>query len=110
MKQEGPKEIVIPEQRFLSCYGCDYHKSTLVKSGRDPQRAHNCEHPEFPQRASRFLGNLHENSDGHVEPPIDCPFRKKEQRDSAGTFGHGSSGQFMRTQIDFDGQNKDFEK
>lgn len=101
MKQEGPKEITIPEQSFLSCYGCDFHKSQLMVSGRNPKRSHNCEHPEFPERKTRYMGNLHENEDGHVITPSDCPFRKK--RDTAGTPGHGTSGMFQKTQIDYDG-------
>lgn len=101
MKQEGPKEIVIPEQRFLSCYGCDFHKTQLVVSGKNPKRADNCNHPEFPMPIG-FLGNLSKDKDDHVKTPIHCPFRKKEKE--AGTYGRGSSGQFMRTQIDFDGR------
>jgi hypothetical protein len=109
MKQEGPKEIVIPEQKFLSCYGCDFHKSQLVKSGRDPEYSHNCTHPKFPTPPSHnriFSGNLKQNEDGHIVTPRDCPFIPKEERDTAGTPGHGTSGMFQKTQIDYDGQNK----
>ena len=107
MKQEGPKEIVIPEQRFLSCYGCDFHKSQLVRSGRDPEYAHNCTHPEFkgvkPSFNRVFSGNLSKDIDGHIKTPVGyCPFLKNE-RDTAGTPGHGTSGYFQKTQIDYDG-------
>lgn len=104
MKQEGPKEIVIPEQRFMSCHGCDFHTNRLFQSGRNPVYHDNCNHPDFPRKPRALSGNLHKNIDGHLQTPIDCPFRKKEQRDSAGSYGHGSSGQFMRTQIDYDGR------
>lgn len=103
MKQEGPKEIVIPQQRFLSCYGCDFHKSKLWVSGRNPKYVHNCEHPDFWIKPSQ-LGNLHPDDDDQIKTPIDCPFRKKEVRDSAGTPGHGTSGMFQKTQIDYDGR------
>ena len=76
----------------------------MIHSGRDPKYADNCEHPEYPMQPRVMSGNLSRDSDGNIKTPIHCPFRKKEQRDTAGTPGHGSSGQFMRTQIDFDGR------
>ncbi len=104
-KQIGPKKIVIPEQRFYSCYGCDYHTNKLVVSGKNPRRADNCTHPEFPNKVSEMFGNLSKDKDDHVKTPSCCPFIKaKAEKDTAGTFGHGSSGQFMRTQIDFNGR------
>lgn len=104
MKQQGPKEIVIPEQKFLSCYGCDYHKSELVASGKNPKRADNCTHPKFPLPVGRITGNLSRDKYDHINTPSLCPFIKKES--SGGIYGHGSSGQFIRTQIDYDGRTK----
>lgn len=98
MKQDGPKEIVIPEQRFMSCYGCRWHHSELVKSGKNPIRKDVCTHEDMQVRG------LSRDILGHIATPTHCPFRKNEPRDTAGNFGHGSSGQFMRTQIDFDGR------
>lgn len=104
MKQEGPKEIEIPARAFLSCYGCDYHKSKLWSSGRNPEYTNNCHHPEFPYKPSVGVGNLLKEEDGHIITPQGCPFRKKTPIDTAGTIGHGTSGMFQKTQIDFDGQ------
>lgn len=103
MNQQGPKKIVIPEQRFYSCYGCDFHQNKLVVSGRNPKRADNCTHPEFPIKPNEIVGNLSRDKDDHVKTPSNCPFIKST-KDSAGTFGHGTSGQFMRTQIDYNGR------
>jgi hypothetical protein len=101
MKQKGPKEIVIPEQRFLSCYGCEFHKVELIKSGKNPVRADNCTHPEFPIKSNTLSGNLTRSKDDHIETPSGCPFRPK-QESSGGFYGHGTSGMFMKTQIDYD--------
>ena len=108
MKQEGPKEIEIPARAFLSCYGCDFHKSKLWSSGRNPVYTNNCHHPEFPYKQSGHLGNLNKEEDGHIITPKECPFIKKKPNDSAGTAGHGTSGYFQKAQIDYDGQNKEY--
>lgn len=105
MKQEGPKQITIPERSFQSCYGCDFFTQKLAVSGRKPVYAANCNHPEFKGgKPSDVFGNLSRSQDDHIITPKGlCPFLKVEN-DSAGSPGHGSSGQFMRTQIDFDGR------
>lgn len=106
MKQEGPKEIVIPEQRFMSCYGCNFFKQQLVVSGRNPEYCANCHHPEFKgAKANNFHGNLTRGKDDHIIAPRGlCPFIKVE-RNSGGNSGHGTSGMFQKTQIDYDGGN-----
>ena len=30
---EGPKEIIIPEQKFYSCRGCEWYSHHMIKSG-----------------------------------------------------------------------------
>ena len=32
----GPKEVVIPEQRFYSCAGCKFYDHFMVQSGQRP--------------------------------------------------------------------------
>jgi hypothetical protein len=98
MKQTGPKEIIIPEQKFLSCYGCEFHKVELVASGRNPIRADNCTHPKFPLTSNRLTGNLSRDNDDQVKTPKMCPFIPKKES-SGGFYGRGTSGNFMRTQI-----------
>lgn len=93
--QQGPKEIVIPAQRFMSCYGCEFHTHSMVHSGRDPKYADNCTHPNFGRPAS-WMGNLHKDPDGHLITPPNCPFIPK--MDTAGTPGKGTSGNFLATQ------------
>jgi len=32
----GPKEVVIPEQRFYSCFSCKFYDHFMVQSGQNP--------------------------------------------------------------------------
>jgi hypothetical protein len=79
---EGPKEVIIPEQKFLSCQSCDHYHHTMVKSGMHPIYKSDCRHPELPEKNLVFNfehGNLSgTNISGMVETPKWCPFLQKE--------------------------------
>ena len=74
---EGPKQIVIPEQKFLSCSKCKYFERKLMKSGKHPHFRINCNHTDA-QLPGLFCGNLTENTVGVVETPNWCPFLKNQ--------------------------------
>jgi hypothetical protein len=84
---EGPHEVIIPSTRFTSCSGCKYFNRRLVKSGRNPIYASNCEHPEIREEVKRFgfEGNLQENNLGIVETPNWCPYLNPKKNEAAET-------------------------
>lgn len=105
MKQEGPKEIIIPEQRFMSCYGCEYHSHRMVMSGRDPKYADDCNHPKFPIPIGVMRGNLSKDIDGHIKTPRMCPFVKPDYTDGhKGGVGRGTASNFEKTQFNEHGK------
>lgn len=78
-QNEGFTIITIPEQRFKSCSGCKFLERKMIRSGRDPVYANNCEHPQNYNRIYRFSGgNLTETEKGYVLTPDWCPFLKKQ--------------------------------
>ena len=92
---EGPKEIIIPEQRYVSCSRCKYYNQSMVKSGNHPIYSYNCNHPAIEQERLIFTGNLHKNVAGVVETPDWCPYLKSGEnakdskwvcKDCNGTF------------------------
>lgn len=80
--KEGPSELVIPEQRFLSCGMCKYHANTLVKSGMNPVRKDNCNHPDSESSGGFYYGNLQRNPFGVIETPSWCPFLKQKDNET----------------------------
>lgn len=100
MKQQGPKRITIPEQNFNSCWGCEFHSHKLVVSGRNPKYAENCNHPKAVLKPNQISGNLSSDNDDQVKTPYWCPFLPKPDGSGGGHIGHGTSGNFMRTQIE----------
>lgn len=105
MKQEGPKEIIIPEQRFLSCYGCKFHSHEMTQSGRNPIYADNCNHDDFPLSKTTFHGNLSKDTDGHIKTPSICPFVKRDYNDGHhGGVGRGTASNFEKTQFNEHGK------
>lgn len=77
-EQEGPKEEVVPEQRYMSCSGCKFLDHHMTRSGMDPIYANNCKHPKLPldhQVSSLSMhGNL-PNRRGQIHTPEWCPVR-----------------------------------
>ena len=56
---EGPVEYTIPAKKVITCSGCKWIKSVLVRSGHDPIRRYNCTHETAPKEGNIFLhGNL----------------------------------------------------
>ena len=78
--REGPSEIIIPEQRYMSCGGCKYFTYDLVKSGHHPIHAHNCTHESAPPKGGFYGGNLTEGIYNEVHPGSWCPFVNKEEQ------------------------------
>jgi hypothetical protein len=44
IKETGPSERIIPEQRYLSCIGCEFYSRDMVKSGFRPIYESSCSH------------------------------------------------------------------
>jgi hypothetical protein len=78
-----------------------YHTSLLVRSGKNPDYLHNCNHYKFSLPANTLIGNLHPNSDGHIVTPSICPFLPQEVEDGrpSNTVGRGSLSNFEKTQV-----------
>lgn len=71
---KGPTQIVIPEQKYLSCQGCEFFSYMMLKSGFNPIYAHFCENPDIPKPIIRMsplpkTGNLVDD-----KTPEWCPF------------------------------------
>lgn len=75
----GPKEVVIPEQRFYSCIGCKYYESQMVKSGDRPLFSHTCKALDIagnPSSENTIL--CYELYD--EKTPDFCPYLKSQKR------------------------------
>lgn len=81
---KGPTQIVIPEQKYLSCRDCDYYSHVMLKSGFNPIYGEFCSNPDIPEEHRRlsplnWSGNLMDD-----KTPDWCPLlpqkvdRKKE--------------------------------
>ena len=42
--------------RYQSCVGCKYHLSRIVRTGRNPQYSHDCDHPDVSERYAGIAG------------------------------------------------------
>lgn len=73
---EGPQEIIIPEQRYVTCGRCKHYDHSMIQSGNNPVYSHSCKHPEISSvfKLLVFSGNLHPNMSGIVETPDWCPY------------------------------------
>lgn len=75
---KGPSIINIPQRSFLSCSGCEFYKSKLIVSGRNPKYAHSCTHLDAKRLTlDLYYGNLSANEMGYVETPNWCPLKLK---------------------------------
>lgn len=74
-KNNGPREVVIPEQRYMSCGGCKYYNHKMVRSGLQPEFVTFCNHPSFEEYAN-FFQKVRELSSPFQEmrTPEWCPF------------------------------------
>lgn len=79
---EGPQQVVIPEQRYWSCFACKHYEYRMVKSGMNPKYESVCQKLDMygiemdPDEAHFFLFVL---DDGKT--PKQCPFLKSTERD-----------------------------
>lgn len=75
---EGPRQVIIPEQRFLSCRECNFYNHTMLKSGFNPVYGHFCSNQNIPEEHKRlsmlnWYGNLMDD-----KTPEWCPFLIKK--------------------------------
>ncbi len=70
----GPTEI---RSVRLSCDGCTYHKSKLMKSGKHPKYIHDCTHPDIPEMYKDSIFKVVGNIGYNDNTPYWCPFVKK---------------------------------
>lgn len=68
---EGPKETIIPEQRFYSCSGCEHYDRRMVKSGMNPIYSSKC---------NLLNVDIWINMSHSPETPIECPFLQATKR------------------------------
>ena len=76
--QEGPIEKIIPEIRVVTCQGCNYLKTKLVRSGREPKYSTNCLNDSNPWKGSGVSSDIYLNDNNLPIPGPWCPFIKKQ--------------------------------
>lgn len=76
-KKECYTIVIIPEQKYKSCYGCKYYENRMLKSGLDPLYMDNCTHSNSPMNYN-MRGNL-VNMFGRVETPEWCPIGEMKE-------------------------------
>jgi len=76
--QQGPKEVVIPEQRILTCTGCEFYTHRMVKSGHNPIYADHCNHDIASFKNTFICGNLSLDKNKLPIPGDWCVFNKKK--------------------------------
>lgn len=70
-KVEGPSEVIIPEQRYISCYGCKWYDRRLYRSGKNPLYKQTCTNKDRPIYAEE-IGGIR-----MAETPDWCPIIKQ---------------------------------
>lgn len=82
-KIEGPSELVVPAQRYMSCKGCKYLKSQMIRSGRNPEHKNKCLCPPNDKEYSVLYGpgkEIPKSYDGYrIETPEWCPILKTKE-------------------------------
>jgi hypothetical protein len=74
IQQYGPKDVVIPEIRYLSCHGCKFHEHKMVKSGFNPIYAHFCNNPHISDE-NKFGFLSRGNLPSEDKTPDWCPYQ-----------------------------------
>lgn len=78
----GPKEVVIPEQRFYSCAGCKFYDHFMVQSGQRPIYDTVCRklnsRGEEVKDGELCLVNYNLGYD--LRTPLCCPYLKSAKR------------------------------
>ena len=72
--KEGPRLLVIPEQRYYSCWGCRYYKNQMIKSGMNPTYGESC--TLMTDASTRMYSTI----DGG-KTPDNCPFLTSTKRE-----------------------------
>ena len=80
----GPKQVVIPEQRFYSCWSCKFYSHQMVKSGQHPIYESTCEAMDSTGKAIVEEPNvivLFKYKLNDTRTPDCCPYLKPKQRE-----------------------------
>ena len=81
---EGPQQVVIPEQRYWSCLACKYYEHRMIKSGINPKYESVCKKLDIYGREMGSDENqffLFALDDLNSKTPKQCPFLKSTERD-----------------------------
>ncbi len=83
-EKEGPTEMVIPEQKFYSCFTCKNYSHKMIKSGMFPIYETTCSILDWngdviKDDPNTFIINHYQLNDGKT--PDCCPFIKSINRD-----------------------------
>jgi len=70
-ERQGPHVAMIKNRSFLTCIGCEFLNSKLMKSGLVPEYEMNCTHQAADSITGGFI-----SWEGDVETPFWCPFTK----------------------------------
>lgn len=75
----GPTKITHPATTINQCGECEFHKVTLFRSGRNPQRNYYCKHPDvaFP-KGSPDHTPIEMYAEETPETPDWCPVLNKK--------------------------------
>jgi hypothetical protein len=81
---EGPQQVVIPEQRYWSCFACKHYEYRMTSSGMNPQYESICKKLDMYGREvtpndTGYPFFLFVLDDGKT--PQQCPFLKSTDRE-----------------------------
>lgn len=73
--------VEVPQSKHKDCQGCPHHSRQLVKSGKNPIREHNCNHPRFINFLNMGLLKRDGRNIGQdSKTPSWCPFLTKNDK------------------------------
>jgi hypothetical protein len=72
--KEGPRLVVIPEQRYYSCWGCKHYSNQMIESGMNPTYRESC--TLMVNASTRMYSDI----DGG-KTPDNCPFLTSTKRE-----------------------------
>ncbi len=72
--KQGPRLLVIPEQRYYSCLGCKYYNNRMMESGINPVYKESC------TLMASAITKMYTRIDGG-KTPDNCPFLTSTKRE-----------------------------
>ena len=84
MENTGPKLIIIPEQRYYNCWGCQYYKYEMMQSGLNPIYRSDCMKMNIEgtvlsdEEVKRNI--IPFTIDQNGKTPQECPYLKMAER------------------------------